>query len=449
MKNKFTIIYGTIASLAIACAVAWFAFSLATAVRDGTEEAQRSFAWLNRETVNASLENGFMSERFIDELTALCKKSRLLSAFMVETPAGAVFLWPDNSRFISIAADGKPAVVSTDVFRKVFSASLDIGDSAAGAVRMTAVINVLQPGAIFSASRNSFMLTLAVLLVTFIVIILYQPSVPVKREGPAQGRGVGPYRKAFSASDTEFSLEPAHRDGYSPAEDALPESDPMEDSGAYPSGMAPEVGAQGEMPHEPPIDESDFFADTAQGGYAGHGSPLDRGEEIRPEGLYSPVTGIGWEQYLGERLDAELVRAASSEQDLALIIVRISGLLHTDLLARKVASMLLEVFSFRDMLFEFGADGFAGILQNVNLDVAMKNAEKMFARIDEALIEMSSDSRIAIGITTRTARLLPAERMIQEASMAAKKAQDEPNLPIVAFRANPEKYRAFVAENGI
>ena len=88
-------------------------------------------------------------------------------------------------------------------------------------------------------------------------------------------------------------------------------------------------------------------------------------------------------------------------------------------------------------------------MQNVNLDVAMKNAEKMFARIDEALMEMSSDSRIAIGITTRTARLLPAERMIQEASMAAKKAQDEPNLPIVAFRANPEKYRAYVAENGM
>ena len=101
--------------------------------------------------------------------------------------------------------------------------------------------------------------------------------------------------------------------------------------------VSPKEDAPGEKSHEPPIDESDFFADTAQGDEAGHGTPIDTGEEIRPEGLYSPVTGIGWEQYLGERLDAELVRAASSEQDLALIIVRISGLLHTDLLARKVA----------------------------------------------------------------------------------------------------------------
>ncbi len=446
MRNKFALLYGIVAFIAIILSVVWFAVSLGTAVRDGTEEAQRSFSWLSREAVNSSLEKGFLSGPFIEDLTALCRKSRLLSALMVETPAGAVFVWPDNSRFISIGSDGKPLVASTDVFQKVFGASLDIGDSAGGAVRMTAVISVLQPGAVFSASRNSFMVVLAVLLVTFIVIIVYQPE-------PARRVSID---DALNLADSEFTLE-GHPEKPDDAVEVGPgrfeeitAAEARLDASAYGTGVQSGRAADANgvdagnlrARNEAPLDEADFAAEP--------GAARDEGErnEIKPEGLFSPITGIGWEQYLAERLDAELVRAASSEQDLALVILRVPGLRHTDLLARRIAAMLLEIFSFRDMLFEYGQDGFAGILQNVNLDLAMKNAERLFARIDETLLELSSDSRIAIGITTRTARLLPAARMIQEASSAAKKAQDEPNLPIVAFRANPEKYRAFVAENG-
>jgi PleD family two-component response regulator len=99
------------------------------------------------------------------------------------------------------------------------------------------------------------------------------------------------------------------------------------------------------------------------------------------------------------------------------------------------------------MVFEYGNNGFAGILQNVNLDQAMKTADALYAGIDGILMDMNYDGQITIGITTRTARLLPASRMIEEADSAAKKAIEEPSLPIVAFRANPEKYRDFIAEN--
>jgi len=166
-----------------------------------------------------------------------------------------------------------------------------------------------------------------------------------------------------------------------------------------------------------------------------------------PEGLFSPITGTGWEQYLVDRLDAELVRAASSEQDLSLIIIRVSGILHTDLISRKIAQILLDTIKFRDMVFEFGQNGFAGILQNMNLDQTMKIADELYSGIDAILMEMSFDGQITIGLTTRTARLLPASRMIEEAVSAAKKAEEEPSLPIVAFRANPEKYRNFVSDN--
>lgn len=407
--KKSVLAYGIAAFILVAGSVLWFIASLSGALRDGTAEAERSFSWISRETVRSSLDNGFLSARFIEDLESLCGKSRLLEALMIETPAGVVYVWPENSRFITIGLDGKPSIASSDIIRRVFSSALDIGDSQAGSVRMTAVINVLQNGAVFSASRNSFMLVLAVLLVTLIVLILQKP------EPAASGRDIS------LSPDSEFSLEDC---------------------------LQRDHGIHGHEPESPEADSHTVTAVTLEDALGETPeSNDDRASEIRPEGLFSPVTGIGWEPYLEERLDAELVRAASSEQDLALLIVRVPGLMHTDLLSRKVASILLETISFRDMLFEFGRDGFAGIMQNVNLDLAMKTAEKLYARIDEMLLELSGDARIALGLTTRTARLLPAARMIQEAEAAVKKAEEEPNLPIVAFRANPEKYRTYVAEN--
>jgi PleD family two-component response regulator len=117
------------------------------------------------------------------------------------------------------------------------------------------------------------------------------------------------------------------------------------------------------------------------------------------------------------------------------------------LISRKIAQILLDTIKFRDMVFEFGQNGFAGILQNMNLDETMKIADDLYSGIDAILMELSFDGQITIGLTTRTARLLPASRMIEEAVSAAKKAEEEPSLPIVAFRANPEKYRNFVSEN--
>ena len=44
-------------------------------------------------------------------------------------------------------------------------------------------------------------------------------------------------------------------------------------------------------------------------------------------------------------------------------------------------------------------------------------------------------------------RILPASRMLEEADTAARKAEEEERLPIVAFRANPDKYRDYVLRN--
>lgn len=428
MKNKFIPIYAICALFVLSGAVLWFVVRISSNAKAGALEADRSFSWLVRSMETEAAQSGFMSAPFIDRVTALCAQSRLVAAVCIATPSGTVYAWPERSPFLQYDVNGQPQVVAGSFFTKAHSANLDIGDNAAGSVVLTAVVHVLPEDAIFSASRDSFLLILAVVLVTLIVIIAVSPA---KARQPVEtARPLRPTPMDDRIDDTAVSTETYDEpDAPSAAIDVSDEPLaallPKDDAEESISTVSETVTAETESPAE-------FDAVSSSSG---------------PEGLYSPYTGLGWEQYLVERLDSELQRAASSEQDLALFVIRVSGLVHTDLLARKISKVLADSFKFRDLVFEYGQDGFAGIVQNINLDQAMKLADGLYAEIDSILMSLSYNGQITIGITTRTARLLPASRMIEEASSAARKAIEEPSLPIVAFRANPEKYRSYVAEN--
>ena len=99
------------------------------------------------------------------------------------------------------------------------------------------------------------------------------------------------------------------------------------------------------------------------------------------------------------------------------------------------------------MIFEFDKNGFAAILQDTNLDEAMKKAEEIFKGTKSILTEYDVLKPISIGITTRTSRLISSERMIEEAQAAVSRAINNNEDPIVAFRVNPEKYREFISDN--
>ena len=73
-------------------------------------------------------------------------------------------------------------------------------------------------------------------------------------------------------------------------------------------------------------------------------------------------------------------------------------------------------------------------------------AEAMHTQLKDLLESENIREKLAIGISTRSLRLLPGSRLITEANQALEKAFDETGLPIVAFRVNPDKYRQFVAD---
>ena len=164
-----------------------------------------------------------------------------------------------------------------------------------------------------------------------------------------------------------------------------------------------------------------------------------------PSGLFSPVTGFGWEAYLEERLDSELIRSASSEEDIGLMMIRIQDLDRTDERNKAIYDKLLDFYKFRDLIFEYGIDGFSCIVHSVNVDSALDMAEQVYVALSKILKENHMNNEIGIGISTRSFRLIPGKRIFEEAEQALIRAFTDPETAIVAFRVDPEKYRQFIS----
>ena len=166
-----------------------------------------------------------------------------------------------------------------------------------------------------------------------------------------------------------------------------------------------------------------------------------------PSGLFSEKSGFGWESYLEPRLDAELIRSASNEMDLALFIIRIHQLDKDSPVFTAVCEVLQDFFQYKDMIFEFGDSGFAGILVNTDIDGAMNASEVLYTKLKDVFTEYEINPVFGIGLTTRSLRLITGVRLLNEAKKAAEKAMEEKTLPIVAFRVNHEKTKQYLAES--
>jgi GGDEF domain-containing protein len=163
-----------------------------------------------------------------------------------------------------------------------------------------------------------------------------------------------------------------------------------------------------------------------------------------PKGLYSSRSNIGWDEYTKDRLDSELHRCSSTEKDLTLIIMEFSEVLN-DAMFKHAAEEAVNFFASRDLLFEHGRLGITVILPFTSLDVGISKSEKFNQRMMEKFPRgYGLESCLSIGLSSRSGRLINAERLIFEANEALKKAKSDPRTSIVAFKSDLEKYRDYI-----
>jgi len=164
-------------------------------------------------------------------------------------------------------------------------------------------------------------------------------------------------------------------------------------------------------------------------------------------GLYSPETGLGWRDFLPQRLSQELERAASFDQDLAFMLVGLrprQGPASTDrrvYLFRQLGRYTLESFPIRDLDFEYDAHAVAVILPDRSLDQGLEAARAFQRKLLQASWPGTGGVRAAVGLSSRSGRLISGTRLLIEAGRSLKKAESTGANQIIAFRADPQKFR--------
>jgi GGDEF domain-containing protein len=249
-------------------------------------------------------------------------------------------------------------------------------------------------------------------------------------------------------ADDEFDIPVMDMDlgpKETPAEPYEPESEPER---AEPAGFEIEEEPADEefAPIEGP--SGDAAASAAAASDSGQAGAADHAAGAKPAGLFSPGSGLGWESYLKERLDAELSRSASFEQDLSLLVLCHDELSPDDEAYARIAAAIKGFFSFRDLAFERNGDGFSIILPNIDSSHAVRMADEFYKKLvflaegDYAELDLMP---VYVGISSRAGRLVDAKRLIEEAAAALDRARYEKDTHIVAFRPDPDKYRQFLA----
>jgi hypothetical protein len=156
------------------------------------------------------------------------------------------------------------------------------------------------------------------------------------------------------------------------------------------------------------------------------------------------------ETWIQEKLDAELGICSITDKDLALILMELSltagfGVGDDTNVNLKVADRAGQFFGGHALVYERGERGLALILSGEGLEETLSKARRFHDMIITELPELFPHKNdLRIGISSRNRRLLRANRLLMEASRALDKANLEPESPIVAFKSDPEKYKAFV-----
>jgi len=182
--------------------------------------------------------------------------------------------------------------------------------------------------------------------------------------------------------------------------------------------------------------------------------PIRKSVKSEPHGLYNPRGNIGWEAYTNDRLKSELHRCASFEQDLVLLTMELKDPeIISDSTFGEFTEEAVNFFTTRDLIFGKGENGIIVIMPNINLDYGIMKTEEFHSRIIFKLPQIFTDGKggagikLCIGLSSRSGRLIEADRLMLEACSALEKAITDPVSNIVAFKSDPEKYRDFIKGN--
>lgn len=427
----------------------------------GAKESQDSFVEITKEITSLADDYGILTENFLTQTENILIKEEYLNAITIQKDKVVFFAYPISSKLLKTDDAGNAFIQSSSPLQKVFTKNSYLLNGET--LTFSVAYNTILPTQIFYLGKISFLIILICVILTFIAIpyikmkesqnkSISNESVEkcdIENNNPLSEEKINYLEEnGFYEEELEDNENPvfydeneefgANENNNFQAKN-FDQDEIVENNEDFDSEILDEIKSENNFSNEDEFYSQEELKDEDE-------IPLKFTKKNDPMGLFSGITGFGWESYFEPRLDSELVRATSSEQDVSLFIITLPEMNKRSKAAEEVYQVILDFFKYRDMIFEYKDDSFAGIHINMNLENAITYAEQLFINLYSIFEAQNISSKIGIGISTRSMRLVPGNRLISEAEQAAQKALDEETMPIVAFKVNHEKYREYVSE---
>lgn len=454
MNKVFVRLYAFVSSILMIATLGIFAYRLVNASHTDLAQAEKNFKYIANFISTNSETTDITSQEFTAQIKKLLNVSgNIAKAMLIDTENKVVFSWDAKTDTITKNAY---SVEQHSLILKPYSMSITVGAPHTEGTKpynFSAILKSLSDDFIYTGLRDClfvfavlFLITLMLLIINYLVTDSSKPlQVTIMHDTTdtekSTDRTIG---KLQPDSETKtYSLEDLADVNFSasaPPSDSTPYNEldlstvDTERSGDFLTAARTNSETENDKRAQADTD----FSDTRQPESSSADGPDAPQENM--SAVYVQETGVSREEYLNEKLEFELGRATSSEQDLSLIIFMLKDV--DKKLLKEVADILLHRFKFRDMVFHFSETGFAVIYHDANLEKSMQEAENAYIDI----LQILSRKEIGIGITTRSSRLVSAKRLIDEASSAVTKSFENSNSPIVAFRPDPQAYRDYIKD---
>lgn len=446
MKNRFIVIYTIFASAVFIFAVSFFGFNLFNEYTTNLEKSDKKFTELVNDIRTLSFNQEQNTAAYAKGIKDAVGDAGSYSFIHVRRNNETVVLYPT----------GKSKEETVSKLTKTFNTNLTVNKQA---VSVECNIYLIRPDSIFYFARISFLMILIITIITIIMIIylnisdsssdvisLEEGSDEADMEDSESDEIVNEENEDYISddeitddSDKEIEENISEKEVDSEATIIQEEKNTSEDNEEIEKHTEVTPEEVQAILAEPLTDEQAAEANKEKTEPAR--LPVDDIKPESPSGLYNPDTGISWESYLFTRLNNEIDRATASEIDLSLFIIKLTNVSKNSESFKNVCNYLTIQFQFKDLLFEYKEDSIVAIKISMNVDEALKLAEKLYS--DICNIINSKDCRI--GISSRSIRMVGGDRLILEAEQAIEHSDE--TSPVIAFRVDSEKYRQLMEAN--
>ena len=420
-KQKTSYFFPILVLAVFMLALIFFAVSVGLESSNGKKNLQNQYNSIVNATKECLNKYG-INKNFTEAYAQVIETNQNLAALILLSDGSPIFAYPFSSSLFTVNENGEPELEVNSPSLKMFTSTIEYNNST---ILLSVALYPIAPERIFFYARITFIMILCATLLVFVVLIF----VYIK------------YRKAPSPANESSENDFCTDTDSSASEDVTTENTDVEtDITTETATKNTEIATDSTI--ETATDEAASISDVDPTHTDVATTLADTTDSSEVSKERDEVTSINDAGILEEQLEIEIQNCVSNEKDLALFVIQTKNLSVNSEKSQPIIKTLLDEVKSNKLIFEFKDDCYALIKPDSNLDDAMQFVHDLYLNLVKSIQENELQTELAIGISTRSLRLVSASRLINEANLALEKALSQENsVPVVAFRVDLEKYK--------